>query len=258
MASSMPSPGTSLQPATPDPTRAQLAALELQVAAREGELAAFKGDLQALQDRYLADIGPLYAELDSLESALEQAEVRAGIRPPLLDLDEDDDEAADMAAAGGCSNQSAPSVDLKKIFRDVARAVHPDRARDDRARYRRHSLMAEANRAYAERDEDRLRLILRTWGHSGDALTEDGTETDDERVQRRLGILGDRLVEIEAEFADLNASAIARLKRRIDETAAQGWDLFGEMQRQVRREIERAKAGIEKAQRAYARIHRRA
>jgi hypothetical protein len=77
-------------------------------------------------------------------------------------------------------------------------------------------------------------------------------------VQRRLGILGDRLVEIEAEFADLNASAIARLKRRIDETAAQGWDLFGEMQRQVRREIERVKAGIEKAQRAYARIHRRA
>jgi hypothetical protein len=255
----MSGPGTSLQPATPDPTRARLAALELQVAARESELDAFKGELQTLQDRYLADIGPLYAELDSLESTLEQAEIRAGLRPPPLDLDEDEEngEPADPDAADGCSNRSTPSVDLKKIFRDVARAVHPDRARDDRARYRRHSLMAEANRAYAERDEDRLRLILRTWEHSTDATVEDGAEDEEQRVPRRLGILGDRLVEIEAEFADLRASAIARLKRRIDETAAQGWDLFGEMQRQVRREIERAKARIEKAQRAYAGMTRR-
>jgi hypothetical protein len=251
----MSGPGTFLQPATPDPTRTQLAALELQVASREGELIALKGDLQTLQDRYLADIGPLYAELDSLESTLEEAEIRAGIRAPSLDLDEDDEES-DVNSSGGCSNPSAPSTDLKRMFRDVARAVHPDRARDDRTRYRRHSLMAEANRAYAERDEDRLRLILRTWEHGSDAL-DDGSETEEQRVQRRLAMLGDRLVEIEAEFADLRASAIAKLKRRIDETSAQGWDLFGEMQRQVRREIERAKAGIEKAQRAYARIHRR-
>lgn len=254
----MSGPGTFLQPATPDPTRTQLAALELQVASREGELIALKGDLQTLQDRYLADIGPLYAELDSLESTLEEAEIRAGIRAPSLDLDEDDegDAESDVNSSGGCSNPSAPSTDLKRMFRDVARAVHPDRARDDRTRYRRHSLMAEANRAYAERDEDRLRLILRTWEHGSDAL-DDGSETEEQRAQRRLVMLGDRLVEIEAEFADLRASAIAKLKRRIDETSAQGWDLFGEMQRQVRREIERAKAGIEKAQRAYARMIRR-
>jgi hypothetical protein len=44
------------------------------------------------------------------------------------------------------------------MFQDVARAVHPDALpdaqHDERTRYRRHSLMAEANRAYAERDED--------------------------------------------------------------------------------------------------------
>ena len=247
--------GTLLQPATPEPVRAQLTALELQVAARERELAALKHDLQTLQDRYLSDIGELYAELDRLETLLEEAEVRAGIRQPDLDIDEEeDDEPVDAVPVDACGNRSAPSGNLKKMFRDIARAVHPDRATDDRTRYRRHSLMAEANRAYAERDEDRLRLIMRAWEHGAEDSIGGNAETEESRIRRRLAWLGDRSIEIEAEFSDLQGSAIARLKRRIDDTSAQGWDLFAEMQRQVKREIARATAGIEKAQRLYAHL----
>jgi hypothetical protein len=245
----MPRRATSLTPAEPDATRADLAALELQVAARERDLAAFKIELQTLQSRYLSEIGTLYAELNTLDAAVAEEEIRAGIRPPPLDIDADTpDDPADGAPEppAGCANRPAPSGNLKKIFRDVARAIHPDRAMDDRARYRRHSLMAEANRAYAEQDEDRLRLIMRTWEHSPEAVVGDDAEADALRVRRRLARLGDRLVEIDAELADLRASAIARLQRRIDETRAQGWDLFAEMLREVKRDIARASARLAK------------
>lgn len=46
--------------------------------------------------------------------------------------------------------ESAPrftSDAVRTLFRDVARAVHPDLARDEQARDRRHALMIEANRA---------------------------------------------------------------------------------------------------------------
>jgi hypothetical protein len=130
------------------------------------------------------------------------------------------------------------------VFRDLAKAVHPDLATDDRARYRRHSLMAEANRAYAERDEDRLRLILRTWERRPEAVSGDDSEADGRRVQRRTAEINERLLAIDAELVDLQSSAIARLKIKIDEARARNWDLLAEMALQVRREIGRASARL--------------
>jgi hypothetical protein len=51
-------------------------------------------------------------------------------------------------------------------------------------------------------------------------------------------------VELDREFADLQRSAIGRLQRKIDDAKAQGWDLFGEMLRQTRREIATARAKL--------------
>jgi len=248
----MSSAAVSVQPAEPDPTAARLTDLELQVAARERELAALKIELQALQSRYLSEFGGLYAELNTLEAAIAEQEIRAGLRPPPGDEADDDGETAgDTPDAGpGCSNRAVPSGTLKKIFRDVARAVHPDRAIDERTRYRRHSLMAEANRAYAEQDEDRLRLIMRAWEDSADSAIGGLSEPDKVRARRRLARLTDRLVEIDAELTDLRASAIARLQRRLEDTAAQGWDLFAEMLREVRREVARATARLAKLRRS--------
>ena len=218
-----------------------MAALEQQLAERDRELTALKTELLALQDRYLTEIGPLYAELAGLDATVAEAEIRLGLRPAqseLIDVEEDPEPPA------GCGERSTPSVDLKRIFRDVARAVHPDRATDDAARFRRHSLMAEANRAYAEQDEDRLRLILRAWEQSPEAVGDDTPEAAEARLARRATELEMRLADLEREFAAVRGSAIARLLRRIEETRAQGWDLFAEMLLHVRREIAGARARL--------------
>jgi DNA-binding transcriptional MerR regulator len=101
--------------------------------------------------------------------------------------------------------------------------------------------MAEANRAYAERDEDRLRLILRAWKLDEDAALCSDPEAERARLQRRAAALTERLAALDADFAALRSSAIARLKNRIDEARAQGWDLFAEMVRQIKREIAAAR-----------------
>ena len=61
---------------------------------------------------------------------------------------------------------------------------------------------------------------------------------------RRISAIDERLVQIQAELADLRASAISRLRNRIDEARQQGWDLFAEMILQVRGEIARATARL--------------
>ena len=149
-----------------------------------------------------------------------------------------------------CANRSAPSDDLKRVFRDLAKAIHPDLASDDAARRRRHALMAEANRAYAERDEDRLRLIQRAWERHPEAAIDESPGADRRRTLRLIVEIEERLVAIGGEFADLRSSAIWQLKGKIDDAKAQGWDLFAEMILQVKRDIGRAKARLASAERA--------
>jgi hypothetical protein len=232
----------SLEPAAASPSRARVAALEQQLALRDRELTALKTELLALQDRYLTDIGPLYAELAELDAEVAEVEIRLGLRP--AESPEPIDAEDDMDPPAGCGHRSTPSVDLKRIFRDVAKAIHPDRATDEAARFRRHSLMAEANRAYAEQDEDRLRLILRAWEQSPEAVAGETPEAVEARLAHRAVELEMRLADLERESAAVNGSAIARLQRRIEETRAQGWDLLAEMLLHVRREIARARARL--------------
>ena len=235
-------------------TRAQVAQLEARVSARETELETCSRDLLALQTRYLDDVGALYARLSEVEDQVAEIEIRLGLRQPVVIDDDDelsdegnDEERSDEGKDGllsPCASRPDASGDLKRIFRDIAKAIHPDRAVDGAARYRRHSLMAEANRAYAERDEDRLRLILRAWERSPDSIPDSDPDADRRRLQRRTTELDERLIAIEAEFADLRRSAIWRLKGKIDTARAQGWDLFAEMVMQVKREIARAQARL--------------
>lgn len=242
-----------LQPIPPTADAAHLAALESRLVERESELNALKVDLQQLQARYLTEIGSLYAELGTIESELMEAEIKAGLREPPgqddVSGDEADvDEATDDEA---CGAHAAPSDMLKRVFRDLAKTIHPDLAMDDAARLRRHSLMAEANRAYADRDADRLLLILHRWHRSPESVIGDDAESQDLRIRRKTAEVEEQLAAIEAEFIELRNSAIARLKNKIDDTRRQGWDLFAEMVAQVKSDIARTKSKLASTQRMF-------
>lgn len=238
-----------------DPDLATLAQLDAELSAREAELTALQVELQDLQSRYLTEVGVLYGQLAELEAALVAAEIRAGLRPPPSeddadDADEDDAAGADVDAAS-CSNRGVPTDDLKRMFRDVAKAIHPDRAVDDATRFKRHSLMAEANRAYAERDGDRLRLILHRWERSAEAVEGDSLEAEQTRLHRRQADVRERLALVEAELEGLRQSAIFRLRTKILDARTQGWDLFAEILRHVKRELQKATARLAYVQRTY-------
>lgn len=228
-----------------DAERARLSALEAEVRDRDRELTAIKRELQALQTRYLTEVGSLYGALNEIEAAIAEIEIAVGLRePPAVDADADASGHAADADAASCGHRGGASEDLKRIFRRLAKTIHPDLALDGAAFYRRHSLMAEANRAYAERDEDRLRLILQTWELGDTAALAAGSE--DDRLRRRLAALETHRDALDRELAELRTTAIWRLRDRIDDARRQGWDLFAEMIREVERETKRASARLVK------------
>jgi hypothetical protein len=222
--------------------REELAILQVELADRELFLANLRAELAAFDGRYLREVGVLYAELDEWNARL--AELRAeqaGTPEAKAEADEARTQAEDAysAAHGEAANVQpfTPSPDLKKLYREAAKRVHPDTATDETDRARRERLMKEVNAAYAAGDEDALRRIIVGLENSPEAVQGLGVGADLIRVLRQLRLIRDRLTAITIELAALAETDIALLKAKTDIAASQGLDLLAEMEVDIRGRI---------------------
>lgn len=217
-----------------DRLRARLAELDAVLGQRVDELAQAKSQLEAFRIRYRQEVGLLHEELDELERSIDQAE--------LGELSKRVEEGGSEPAAPppDAQSESAPrytSDAVRRLFRDVAKTIHPDLARDEATRDRRHTLMAEANRAYALGDEDRLRWVLQAWERSPEAVQDSDPDAARLRLTRRIEQVEEELTVCAADMAALKDSALWQLKTLVDEAAAQGRDLVADAVRRLRRDI---------------------
>jgi hypothetical protein len=134
---------------------------------------------------------------------------------------------------------------VRKLFRDVAKAIHPDLSENEHARQRRHTLMIEANRGYALGDERRLRAILHAWESSAVAVPACDAETVRLELLRRLAQIHDQLEACAGDLAALEASPLWKLKLMSDDASARGRDLVGEMVKELTRDIQVARNRLE-------------
>jgi hypothetical protein len=209
--------------------------LDAQLRARITEVEDARTSLEAFRLRYKQSVGRLHEELDRLELAIAEAELG--------------ELAKKLEGAGG--GPSAPASDaaeearparftsdaVRKLFRDVAKIIHPDLAQDPQARDRRTALMAEANRAYARGDEAQLRWILDIWARSPEAVHGSDPDAERERLERRVAQLAEQLERLDLELADLKTTPLWELKAMVDREAIRGRDLVADMVRRLQRDI---------------------
>jgi hypothetical protein len=228
-----------------DALRTRHAELETTLADRSAELARARADLTAFRIRYRREVGLLHEQLDQLEQAIAAAELGEISRR----LQQADGEPiAPPAAQPATSAARLTSDAVRKLFRDVAKAIHPDLALDAETRDRRHSLMIEANRAYALGDEERLRSILETWESSSEAVPGNEPDAIHAHLVRRNAAIEDRLAVIAGELAELKETAIWKLKAMVDDEAARGNNLMADMIRRLRRDIVAARNRLDAMQ----------
>lgn len=214
--------------------RARVGELEALLDDRDREVRTLAAGLDAFRIRYRQDVGLLHEQLDALEAAIDEAERGVRAHSP---------ESPPAGATGPVDRppvENAPkytSDTVRKLFRDVARTIHPDLAEDDLTRDRRHALMVEANRAYALGDEQRLRSILAAWHNSPEAVSGLDAEAARLRLVRRIAQIEEQLDACASQMADLEASSLWHLKAMVDDAAASGKDLVGDMVRRLQKDI---------------------
>jgi DNA repair exonuclease SbcCD ATPase subunit len=236
--------GTLVRPDRPedelDRLRARVTELEAVLDARAADADRIERELDMFAAQYQQQVGTLHEQLDRLELDIAEAELGE-----LSKQVAEDRAAAGFAPPPSMAPPMAPpptearftSDAVRKLFRDVARTIHPDLAGDEHTRTRRHALMIQANRAYAMRDEEQLRQILAAWERSPEAVEGSDPAATRLRLERRLAQIEDHLETCARDLAALQASRIYELKAMVDEAAASGRDLVGDMVRRLKRDI---------------------
>ncbi|MGD1096783.1 MAG: hypothetical protein ABSB35_32920 [Bryobacteraceae bacterium] len=230
--------------------REELAAIRATLAERELELVDLRTQLAAFEGRYLRQVGSLYAELDEWKARISELEARFD---PSAAAKERADEAREQArqthedahGKGAETHDFTPSPELKSLYREVARRIHPDLSRDSSDQERRTRFMAEANRAYEAGDAGALERILDEYHDGADAVEGEGIGAELIRLIRQISQARERISAIEQESAALHQSEIALLKKQAEEREQEGRDLLAELAIAVREEIERAKGEYE-------------
>jgi chromosome segregation ATPase len=220
-------------PDTAESLRERLAELEAELATLRAELAAFKSD-------YLRIVGVIEVQVQELEARiLAIVAARSG-------------QLTDAAAADAAQERfretttalravpppagPAPTDDLKALYRDAAKRMHPDGLPEE-AREHAEAFMTRLNQAYAASDADAIGNLVRQWESSPFARPADGGS-------RPSPALRAAVANAEQRLAELRDSDLARLMEQAFAASMAGRDLLVELRQDAEAALARARARL--------------
>ena len=238
--------------------KAQLLVLSEELLGRERTIAVYRAELHTFETSYRKALGGRYALLDELAERLEETRTELDDdRTPERDDDEPVERYPGQGLPGGQNwnwGEREPEPEprpvisdaAKRLFRQLARIIHPDLAADPVERERRTNLMVAANFAYEQGDVPALERLLEQWERSPEAVTGGGAMAELERTVRRIAQVQAQITAIEEEMAELEASAMGWLRRRVEKAASEGWDMLAHMVKELDRQILEARLELER------------
>lgn len=212
----------------------EIAELELELATVQSEIADFSQRYHHVVGKLMVELDVLQARIAALEAArqpedasLQQAAVHSQAQAERSQEEQQRFEEAPNADKPAEAKPFAPSRDLKKLYRQIAQKIHPDRADSEDDRHWRTRLMSEATRAYRNEDETALREVLTLW-QEGPASGSRATGSRN-ALETQLQRMKARLASIQSELDRLLASRLYELFVAARLAQRQGRDLLQEM-----------------------------
>lgn len=232
--------------------REQLATVRSRLAEREADLLHLQAQLQAFESRYMRQVGVLYAELDEVEAHLMEREAE-------MHRSEDARRRAEEArqrareshqAAYGAEEEAAaeefdPPPNLKALFRELAKRIHPDLARDEAEQRYLHLLMARANQAYRRGDAEVLARMLDDHRELTASVAGESAAAEMLRIARQIRHAERDLSGLEYQHRTLLSSEIAQLFGDAEAAASEHRDLLAELATKLREQIAEAQDRFE-------------
>jgi hypothetical protein len=220
--------------------RRELAEARAILAERDVALGHLRDKIFGFEARYIRQVGVLYRQLDEIEEKL------ADLKVSRETLEERDDARAAYRKAHPEYDPNAPAdelvesavrnldVNLKLIFRELAKRIHPDFATDARDADRRTHLMAQANEAFVRGDAALLERMIDGYDAAGEAFGRTNPAAELPRVKALIERVLLDIGATEREHASIAESEMAQLREETAQAARSGRDLLAEMAARVK------------------------
>lgn len=253
-------------PGPADEAAARLRALLDEIGALDRALEACSAELAAFSHRWERALGAAFAELAAAErlvrtlQALEDGllslaeRIRAGAPPERPRGARRQERPAADAGAWDAPGERAPEADeppagpledeaaaLKRLYRRLARLLHPDLARDAGEEARRSAAMARVNAAYARGDLAELQVMAERVG-AGEEAEALGEAERLALLERRIETLRRIAASLARERDRLLRSDTERLRAEAARRGAAGGDLVEETRAELAAEAAAARA----------------
>ena len=230
--------------------REELTSVRGILAQRELELTDLRIQLGIFEARYLRQVGVLYAELDEWEARIAELVASRNSTPSAQEKAAQARKQADEtyeSAHGEVSQMQdfEPSADLKRLFREVAKRIHPDFAEDAADQQHRTRLMAQANEAYSKGNTEALTRILDESNGFTAQNQGEGIGAELIRIIRQIHQAKKNIAAIDRELLDLGSNEIAQLKAATEGAQNRGQDLLAELAVELRTKLIKSKQRFE-------------
>ncbi|HEY6887692.1 MAG TPA: hypothetical protein VI300_07935 [Solirubrobacter sp.] len=207
----------------------------------EEEHATLRSELAAFQSDYLRLVGVVDLQVQELEAkVLAIVAARSGLL---------DDQAAAAAAEQRFRETTTamsavpapagppPSEDLKTLFRDAAKRMHPDLVADDAGREHAEAFMKRLNQSYKKGDAEAIGNLVRQWETSPYASLIPPMAGPAPALQAAVA-------DAEQRLADARDSDLARLMEQAFAASMSGRDLLAELRQDAEAALGRARAKL--------------
>jgi hypothetical protein len=181
--------------------------------------------------------------LENLKSRLETFDqlYQQMIGTRYLDLDQIEAKISQYQALLNSQLNFRPSGEIKDLYRNIAKRIHPDLAGSEIDASHRHEFMARINQAYKTGNKEELINILEEWESLQKSMSKNNTHTDLLIVEQKIARIKKRLDVIRSEQIALERQDLYRLMLRSELERESGNSILQDMANVLDQKIAEAK-----------------
>jgi len=183
---------------------------KIELSELELNLTTLQGDLRAFEMEYYVKIGSKYITIDNLKATIDNILLARDPSSKIFQkrVRENKSKASENAKVenemSNLINEKTkkfnPTNELKSLYRDLAKLLHPDLVLDSEEKNRRHKLMQTINEAYQNNDYDKLKHIYEEEKNNPDLIKGEDIGSSLIRIIRKLSQVESRIQHIQNEI----------------------------------------------------------
>lgn len=134
-------------------------------------------------------------------------------------------------------NSKNENKDIKSIYRDIVKEIHPDKSKDIDEEKLLTRLMSDVNEAYKNNDKVKMLTIYNNWRNDPDYVNDENIAGKLVRVIRQVYNIKNEIQIVENDVRDLKESELFEFKKEVDKYRKMGVDIMDHMAHSLDKEI---------------------